>query len=68
MVRNGRKSIPQLNLDAADLAGSSDYEALVVRNLFRCKYLITDVIIVDFKSAYAGSIPTSASTLRNPVD
>ena|GEM_PF-4734618 len=33
------------------------YRSLKIKNIF-----------VDCKSAYAGSIPTSASTLRNPVD
>ncbi|SEC52900.1 hypothetical protein SAMN04490193_2965 [Pseudomonas marginalis] len=32
------------------------------------KLLIKSDIFVDCKSAYAGSIPTSASTLENPVD
>ncbi|AZE67300.1 hypothetical protein C4K01_3106 [Pseudomonas synxantha] len=32
------------------------------------KQLKNKVFIGDCKSAYAGSIPTSASTLGNPVD
>ena len=39
-----------------------------LRNLFRFNMLIYRENMVDCKSAYAGSIPTSASTLRNPVD
>ncbi len=39
-----------------------------VRNQILVNYLLNKEKTVDCKSAYAGSIPTSASTLRNPVD
>ena len=48
--------------------GSSKLEMLAMRNLCGYKLLKKIRIFVDCKSAYAGSIPTSASTLKNPVD
>ncbi len=41
---------------------------LAMRNWFLYNLLKIIRIFVDCKSAYAGSIPTSASTLKNPVD
>ncbi len=39
-----------------------------LRNWGLFNYLLNKKKVVDCKSAYAGSIPTSASTLENPVD
>ena len=47
---------------------SSLFDELQLQKFSFVKCLIYMYFISDCKSAYAGSIPTSASTLENPVD
>ncbi len=63
-----RKSIPQPDVFCPGTLGCDARRNTTMRNRKIYKLLINNVFIVDCKSAYAGSIPTSASTLENPVD
>jgi hypothetical protein len=62
------KIIPQPRVRGARLGRFGQSEGAMVRNGSQDILLIKKDIFPDCKSAYAGSIPTSASTLKNPVD
>ena len=63
-----RKSIPQSNMTLPQIVSFDDVENAIVRNECTHNILKYRGFLADCKSAYAGSIPTSASTLENPVD
>jgi hypothetical protein len=63
-----RKFIPQSNVSFMQVAAFSDLGNTILRNGLSSNHLKNNYFVVDCKSAYAGSIPTSASTLENPVD
>jgi len=62
------KVVPQPKAASLTCLRYSHWKIVLLRNLFRFNLLICIENIVDCKSAYAGSIPTSASTLESPVD
>ncbi len=62
------KVVPQPNAASLACMHYSRWKIVLLRNLFRFNLLIYNENILDCKSAYTGSIPTSASTLENPVD
>ncbi|WP_141537483.1 hypothetical protein [Pseudomonas lurida] len=61
------KVVPQPNAASLACMRYSHWKIVLLRNLFRFNLLICNENIVDCKSAYAGSIPTSASTLKSPA-
>lgn len=67
-MRGGPDIVPQPYAAYREYLSCARMKIAEMRNFNRSNKLIYMRNIVDCKSAYAGSIPTSASTLGNPVD
>jgi len=67
-AENETKTVPQLKTGPLKDVVYRSLKISSLRNESHVNQLIYQAFFADCKSAYAGSIPTSASTLENPVD